>query len=237
MMQSSGGTRPKVIVAIPCLNTKGFIEDVVSGAKKHVDQVITVDDGSHDGTAEVASAAGALVISHSRNRGYGEAIKSCFRAARAGAADVLVTLDGDGQHNPDEIPRLLLPILQGEADMIIGSRFLSDEASVPGYRRFGIRVITFLFNLGSRTKVSDAQSGFRSYHRNLFSDLVLAEKGMGSSIETLEKARLRGAIIREVPVTCRYSSSGRGLRSIWHGLGVALAVIKIRCQSLFRRQG
>lgn len=233
MLSPSEETRPKTIAGIPCFNTGRFIKDIVSRAGKHVSQVIIIDDGSQDNTAEAARAAGALVVSHDRNRGYGTAISSSFEAAKANMADILVTLDGDGQHNPDEIPRLLDPILQGEADLVIGSRFLNTDVNIPGYRQFGIRTITFLFNLGSRTKVSDAQSGFRSYHRKLFSELVLTEKGMSVSIETLEKARRKGAVIKEVPIGCRYAPSSLNPRAIKHGLGIALAVIKIRLQSVF----
>lgn len=93
----------KTIAAIPCFNTEGFISDVVSRASKYVEQVVVIDDGSHDGTAERAKGAGAIVVSHSVNRGYGEAIRSCFEVAKANAADVLAILDGDGQHNPDDI--------------------------------------------------------------------------------------------------------------------------------------
>ncbi|MCL0098637.1 glycosyltransferase [Dehalococcoidia bacterium] len=100
-MTEAQQTRPKVLAAIPCFNTEPFIADVVSNAKKYVDQVIVIDDGSHDDTAEAARTAGALVISHEVNRGAGAATKSCFEAAKTNAADVLVILDGDAQHNPD----------------------------------------------------------------------------------------------------------------------------------------
>ncbi len=233
MLPPSEETGLKTIAGIPCFNTGRSIKDIVSKTGKYVTQVIIIDDGSQDNTAEAARAAGALVVSHDRNRGYGMAISSSFEAAKANSADILVTLDGDGQHNPDEIPKLLAPILQGEADLVIGSRFLNTDVNIPGYRQFGIRTITFLFNLGSRTKVSDAQSGFRSYHRNLFSELVLTEKGMSVSIETLEKARRKGAVIKEVPVGCRYVPSSLNLKAIKHGLGIALAVIKIRLQGAF----
>jgi len=230
-------SKPKVIAAIPCFNTKRSIKDIVSRARKHVDQVIAIDDGSHDGTVGAARAAGAVVISHGQNRGYGKAIKSCFEAARANAADVLVTLDGDGQHNPDEIPKLLAPILRGEADLIIGSRFLNNEVNIPRYRKFGIRVITFLFNLVSRTNVSDAQSGFRAYSRKIFETFPLSEKGMSVSIETLEKARGKAAIIKEVPISCLYTPSTLNLKTIRHGLGVALTVVKLRLKSKIRGVG
>jgi glycosyltransferase involved in cell wall biosynthesis len=185
----------KVLAAIPCFNTEPFIAGVVSRARKYVDLVVVIDDGSYDGTAEVARAAGALVINHDTNRGYGEAIKSCFEAGKINAADVLVTLDGDGQHNPDEIPKLLALILKEEADLVIGSRFLQPDQSpvssqqsrvtspsphplspdsgistsdsrlgtidsrpstidyrlttMPRYRKFGISVITWLWNLAA----------------------------------------------------------------------------------------
>ena len=96
--QSTQKTRPKVVVSIPCLNAERFIRDIIYKAKKYVDQVIVIDDGSTDDTSQVAKAAVALVINHDTKRGYGEAIKSCFEAAKANAADILVTLDGDDQH-------------------------------------------------------------------------------------------------------------------------------------------
>lgn len=226
--QPSRKTSPKVIAAIPCFNTEPFVVDIVSKARKYVDQVVVIDDGSHDGTAEAARAAGALVINHGINRGYGEAIKSCFEAAKANAADVLVVLDGDGQHNPDEISRLLAPIIQGEADLIVGSRFLTNEHNMPQYRRFGIGVITLLWNFGSKVKVSDAQSGFRAYSKKIFETLPLSEKGMSISIESLEKARRKRATIKEVPISCSYVPSTLNFGAIRHGLSVAFAVLKLR---------
>lgn len=228
LSQPSQNTRIKVIATIPCFNTELSIVDVVSGVKNHVDEVLVVDDGSQDRTAEMARTAGAVMISHGANRGYGEAIKTCFEATKANDADILITIDGDGQHNPEEIPLLLAPILKGEADMVIGSRLLTGGVNMPRYRKFGISVITFLFNLGSRIKVSDAQSGFRAYSRKTFENLSLSESGMSISIEILEKAKRKGDIIKEVPVTCIYPHSGLNLKSIKHGLGVALSVSWLR---------
>lgn len=227
-------TQPKIIAAIPCFNTERFIADVVSNAKKYVDQVIVINDGSQDGTVGVAKTAGALVVNHRVNRGYGEAIKSCFEAAKANTADVLVILDGDDQHNPDEIPLLLSPIVNGEADLVIGSRFLTNEVDMPRYRKFGISVITFLWNFGSRVKVSDAQSGFRAYGKKVFETFPPSEKGMSVSIETLEKARRKGAIIKEVPISCLYVPSTLNLRAIRHGFSVALSVVRIRLKNSLR---
>ncbi len=221
-------TQHRAVAAIPCLNTERFIADVVSRAKRYVDQVIVIDDGSHDGTAERAKAAGAIVINHRTNQGYGRAIRSCLEAARASGAEALVILDGDGQHDPDEIPRLLAPVLDGEADLVIGSRFLGVKGNMPRYRKFGIKIITLLFNLGSRTKVSDAQSGFRAYSKKLLETLSLSKRGMSISIETLEEIRRSGAIIKEVPISCLYTSSAINPKAISHGLGVAFSVVSIR---------
>ncbi len=228
----------KAVAAIPCYNTERFIGDVVSKARRQVKQVIVVDDGSHDNTTEAARAAGATVINHRVNRGYGESIKSCFEAARANAADILAILDGDGQHNPENLPRVLAPVIDGEADLVIGSRFLqpaqlTELVNMPRYRKFGINVITFLYNFGSKTKVSDAQSGFRAYNRKVVETLNLSEKGMSVSIEILVKARKKGFVIKEVPISCTYFSSKLNIKAIKHGLGVALSIVKIRLKNGF----
>jgi len=226
----SKGSKPKIIAAIPCFNTESSIEELSVRARTYVDQVVVVDDGSRDGTATAARAAGAFVKSHGKNGGYGEALKSCFEAAISHSADVLVILDGDGQHNPDEIPKLLTPVVNQEADLVIGSRFLQSarQTSMPRYRAFGINVITFLFNIASRKKVSDAQSGYRAYSKRVFEDFILTEKGMGISVETLEEAIKKGVNITEVPISCFYVQSRLSWEAIKHGLSVALSVIRIR---------
>lgn len=238
--RSSQQTHLKVVAVIPCYNTEYFISDVVSKAKKYVNEVIVVNDGSRDGTAEAAKAAGALVIHHGIRMGYGDAIKSCFEAAKANKADILVTLDGDGQHNPDELPQVLAPLLSGEADLVIGSRFLqlpqaTQQTNMPGYRKFGINVITFLYNFGSRIKVSDSQSGFRAYSKKILDTISLTEKGMGISVEVILKARERGFSIKEVPISCTYHSKSSTINPVSHGFGVAFTVVKLRFKDLLRR--
>ena len=218
----------KRIAAMPAFNVEGNIGTIVLKTKQHVDEVVVVDDGSRDATADAARAAGAKVVSHGTNRGYGEAIKSCFAAARTSGADVLVIFDADGQHDSNDIPRLLAPILHNEADLTVGSRFLDSAVSFPRYRKFGIEVINWLWNFGSKTKVSDTQSGFRAYSRELIDKFQLTAKGMSISVEILEKARRRRARIKEVPVSCSYEDSSLNWAAIEHGLGVALAVLAIR---------
>ena len=252
MGRESEDDRLRIVAAIPCFNTERSIADVVSRARRYVDEVIVVDDGTLDGTAQVARRAGALLATHESNGGYGAAIKSCFAAAADCAADILIILDGDGQHNPHEIPLLLEPILKEEADLVIGSRFWRQGATtqpiksnggnkMPAYRALGIKVITFLWDFGSRIKVSDAQSGFRAYNRKLFEKLPLSERGMSISIEILEEARRGGATIKEVPITCYYPASSVRSRAVKHGVGVALSVARIRLkyivQGLLKRDG
>ena len=233
--QSPRQTHPKVIAAIPCFNTGGSIGKVVSKAAKHVDLVIVIDDGSSDNTSEKARASGAQVISHEVNKGYGEAIKSCFKAGWANGADILVTLDADGQHNPDEIPSLTAPILNKEADIVIGSRFLSDQTDMPRYRRFGIKVITLLVNFGSKVKVRDAQSGFRAYSRRVLNAISPSETGMSVSVETLIRARAAGFGIKEVATSCHYHPQSSTKNPVVHGLEVALSVVRIRLKNSSHR--
>jgi glycosyltransferase involved in cell wall biosynthesis len=188
-----------------------------------------IDDGSTDNTAGAAQAAGAEVIRHKTNQGAGAATKTAFEAAKRRHADILVTLDGDGQHNPDEIPQLLAPILNREADLVIGSRFLRPNLrQMPKYRKFGINVITFLYNLGSKVRVSDSQCCFRAYNHRLIEAVSITEAGFGFSVQVLIQARKKGFTIKEVPISCIYHSQGSSLNPVIHGLGVAFNVIKHR---------
>lgn len=218
----------KVVAAISCLNEATYIGAVVAAALMHVDTVIVVDDGSTDGTGQVAEAAGAHVVRHSRRMGAGAAARSCLQAGLDQDADVLVTLDGDGQHNANEIPDVIAPVLEGESDLVIGSRFMGKSNNVAAYRRFGIWVITALYNVGAAVTVADAQSGFRSYSRRALETLTITENGFGFSVETLVEARRAGLHISEVPISCFYHSESHSLNPVIHGVTVALDVVRQR---------
>ena len=192
----------RIVAGIPSFNTEKTIKDVVNNTLRYVDEVVVIDDGSQDQTVVVAKAAGARVISHGLNKGYGVAIKSCFEVAKKDRVDILIIIDGDGQNNPDEIPGLLATMINERADLVIGSRFLNDSQNIPQYRKFGIGVITFLWNFGSKIKITDAQSGFRAYGKKVLRDIDFSETGMDSSIVIIEKIRRNGALIKEVPITC-----------------------------------
>ena len=219
--------RLKTIAVIPCLNEERFISEIVSKTTKYVDTVVVIDDGSTDGTANAAANAGAEVIRHAQRQGAGAATRSGFAEAIQRGADVVVTLDGDGQHNPDEIPALMEPALSGTADLIIGSRFLCD-AAVPRYRKFGIDIITSLYNMGHKVKIADAQSGFRAYSRKALDVINISYPGFEFSVQSLVQVRKHGLRILEVPISCIYHDYGSSQNPLTHGLSVAWAVVKIR---------
>jgi glycosyltransferase involved in cell wall biosynthesis len=216
--------KPKIVVAIPCLNEERCIGSIVVKAKKFANSVVVIDDGSTDATAEIAAGAGAMVHQHGRNRGYGTAIRSALGKGRQLGADVLVILDGDGQHDPGDIPKLVKPLLDGEADVVIGSRFLGAAKKPPFYRRVGQRALTAITNAGSGQKISDSQSGFRAYSAKALKQLNLAENGMSVSSEMQFAISKAGLKVAEVPIDVSYTG-GAKRSPIGHGLSVLSRVL------------
>jgi glycosyltransferase involved in cell wall biosynthesis len=223
-----------VVVGIPAFNEEKTIARVVLGAQKHADIVVVCDDGSTDLTSEIAERLGAVVIHHEQNSGYGAALQSLFKRARELNADVLVTLDSDGQHDPAQIPRVVKPIEDGVAEVVLGSRFMDEKgtADMPAYRRFGVKVITKLSNRLGKNGVSDAQSGFRAYSKHAMERLgVISANGMSASIELLQAISKTGLSVCEVPISCKYSNSV-GVKTskenaVTHGLGLVMSIIKL----------
>jgi len=218
----------RILVCIPAYNEAKAISEIVLKSKKYADGVIVYDDGSTDDTAEVASTAGATVIRNPENKGYGAAIRSLFQAAKENDADIMVTLDSDGQHDPDQIPELLAPLKQGY-DIVIGSRFLnkSDKQKVPKYRSLGIKTITKFTEAASYNGITDSQSGFRAYNRNALSKINLFEDGMAVSTEILLRAREQKLLATEVPITINYDIKDTSTHNpISHGIGVLYSVFQ-----------
>jgi len=212
------------LACIPAYNEENHIADVIKKSLLYVDQVVVCDDGSTDDTAKIAKSAGAIVISQS-NQGYGAAISTLFDYARRNNAKIMVTLDSDGQHNPEQIPLLLDAIITHGVDVSVGSRFLGDtEAS--GYRKAGIKIITSAANYGTNLKISDSQSGFRAYSRKAISTIHPTEQGMSVSTEILLKISNKGLSLAEVPISIIYGSDTSEHNSVSHGVSVLMNTLK-----------
>jgi glycosyltransferase involved in cell wall biosynthesis len=224
--------KPFVVAGIPACNEEHSIARVVMGAQRFVDVVIVCDDGSTDLTAEIAERLGADVVQHECNSGYGAAIKSLFERACELGADILVTLDADGQHDPSEIPQVVKPIVQGKAEIAIGSRFLEANGTkeMPLYRRVGARLITKLVNVSSKNGANDAQSGFRAYDCDALKRLSVFETGMGASVEILLEASKNDLKICEVPISCKYDAGDVATSTenpLTHGIGVVMSILRL----------
>lgn len=230
-MQNALNGGYSIIAGLPMYNEEETIGTVVTMTKDFVDEVVCVDDGSSDSSARIAESCGAIVHRHRVNRGYGGALKSLFQVAREKDVDILVILDSDGQHDPESIPNLIQPIIDGEADFVIGSRFVDGGRTeqMPAYRRLGIKVITAASNLSSDLDISDTQSGFRAFSRKAIERLRFDSDGMELSLEMLEDANEKNLQIREVPTVIRYDvPKGSNFTAISHGFAVlAYAMISL----------
>lgn len=194
----------KILAAIPCYNEEVTIGSVVLKAKRYVDEVLVVDDGSIDDTARVAEEAGATVIKHEENKGKASAIRTAFRYALENDFDAVVTLDGDGQHNADEIPNLLKPVIDNKADIAIGFRF-GRLTEMPLWRKMGKRVLDYATGVGA-SKITDSQCGFRVFNRKAIEKFARRLRGNGFSVESeqLVLANDYDLKIAEVRISCRY---------------------------------
>ena len=218
----------KVAAGIPAFNEEKNIGSIIVQLLKIVDSVIVCNDGSSDNTGIIAKKMGAIVVSHERNLGYGAGIKSLFLKARELGVDVLVTLDADGQHNPEDVRNVLEPIKKHETDIVIGSRFLDQsQQQIPSYRKAGIKIITKLANTTLDKTITDSQSGFRAYNSNVLSEIIPLEHGMGVSNEILIKANKKGFTISEIPITVSYEGDTSTHNPISHGASVIFSTLKV----------
>ena len=219
------------VACIPAYNEERKIKEIVKKALPYVDKVVVCDDGSTDNTAALAKKAGAIVISHEKNLGYGATITTLFSYCRKNNAEIMVTLDGDGQHNPDQIPDLINVILKHNVDVVIGSRSLRDDKDLPNYRKAGIKIITSTINSATNLKVTDSQSGFRAYSRTAIDLIHPSESGMSVSTEILLKISNNGLSMAEVPITVSYTGNTSTEHPVTHGshvIGTTLKYVSIK---------
>lgn len=225
---SSGATdNPRPIIAlIPAYNEERFIGSLVLSVKTYVDEVIVIDDGSHDRTVEIAKSAGAKVIQHQCNQGKAAAVNTGFNYVRGLGAAAVVMLDGDGQHCADDIPIVLSPIINGEADITIGSRFLDVKSDIPAYRQIGQHGLTLVTNLTSGVSISDSQSGFRAFSSNALSHLTFSQGGFSIESEMQFLVGDNKLRIAEVPIKVIYAERAKR-NPVRHGMQVLNGIMRL----------
>ena len=216
----------KVIVSIPAYNEEKNIGPLILNLKKQGYEILICDDASNDQTCELSKQLGATVIKHEKNQGYGGAIQSLFNKAREIKPDILVTFDGDGQHNFRDIKNLIKPIIDNKSDLVIGSRFLDKKSNIPKYREAGIKTITKLTNVSHNVNVTDAQSGLRAYSLKVLETIFPSEESMGISTEILIKAAEQNLKISEIPIVVSYEGKTSTHNPTSHGLTVIGTTLK-----------
>ena len=217
----------KVTIGIPAFNEEKNIAKMIVKLKKIYDEIIVCNDGSADLTGEIAENLGVIVINHKQNLGYGAGINSIIKKSKEIDTDILVTFDADGQHKVEDVKKVIEPIKNGDADLVIGSRFLSKtKEKIPEYRKIGINIITKVTNAGLKKKITDSQSGFRAYSKDLISKLDISDMGMGISTEILIKTNSLGFRIAEIPITILYEGKTSTQNPISHGTSVLFSTIK-----------
>jgi len=228
----------RILCIIPCYNEEITIGSIVIKCKQYVDEVLVIDDGSNDKTSYIAKNAGAVVLSHNRNLGKAAGIKTGFKYALENKFDYAITIDGDGQHNADEIPQLLNKLIssreKGEnVDISLGSRSGSNT-EMPNWRRVGKRVLDYATSFGNGGLVTDSQCGFRVFSKKAVKAIYPKLKGDAFSLESeqLILANELGLGITQANVTCKYKSIGNSKststkKPTSHGFGVLSYVIWI----------
>src|SRR6266851_6290485 len=215
-----------IVVAIPAYNEDRFIGSLVLKLRAHDRRILVIDDGSSDATADLAEAAGATVVRHEHNQGKMAAVQTAFEQARRMAADALVLLDGDSQHDPADVDGLVEPILSGDADMVVGSRFAGVRSAIPRWRVAGQHALTMATNVGSGLRLSDTESGFRAFSRRALEEMRFTGSGFAIEPATQFQAKARGWKVVEVPIHVHYEEPMKR-NPVWHGFGQLDAILRL----------
>lgn len=213
----------KKIACIPAFNVERTIGGIVKECLLYVDEVLVCDDGSTDQTSKIAEQNGAQVIRHQKNYGYGAALITLFDKAREKNTDIMITLDGDGQDIPEFIPRLIAPLSYEGTDIVIGSRFLQNDA-VPGHR--GIKIITNATSFGNNIRITDVHSGFRAFSKKAISTIHPTEYGIAVNSEIIAKAANKGLRLVEVPVVISYDATDSMAPKIPKSVKILAAILR-----------
>jgi glycosyltransferase involved in cell wall biosynthesis len=217
------------LAIIPAYNEERFIGSVVLKTLDYINQVIVIDDGSTDATAQIAAKAGAQVISHDCNQGKGAALNTAFHLARELNSNAVVLLDADGQHCPEEIEQVLAPILDGEADIVLGSRYIGEHNEIPRHRVMGHWVFNRITRMASGVPASDSQSGYRAFSNQAIQAICFSSTGFSVESEMQFLIREHDLKYVEVPITIRYSDKPKR-NVLQHGLHVLNGILRLAGQ-------
>lgn len=217
----------KTIVVIPAYNVAPVLTEVVRSVVPHVDEVLVVDDGSSDTTAQAALSGGALLAVHAINRGQGAALQTGMDIALRRGADIIIHFDGDGQHPADQINRLVEPIKTGDVQVVLGSRFLDETSNVPAIRRKVLKLGGIFTRLMSGLNITDPHSGFRALSREAAQKIRLRQDRSAHASEFLQLLARQQLSYQEIPVTIRYTdySMSRG-QSSWAAIRIVIDLLK-----------
>lgn len=224
---------PRILLIIPAQNEAANLAQVIDEARAALEAgIVVVDDGSTDGTGEIAVEKGVELLSLPFNLGIGGAMQTGYRFARNGGYDIAVQVDGDGQHDAGQVPQLIEPLLSGECDMTVGSRYLKkDSYNGPAARRLGTAVFSRILSLILRQRLTDATSGFRAVNRDLIGLFARDYPRDYPEVEALLLVHMAHRRICEIPVTMRLREGGRSsisaFRSIYYMVKVLLALIVV----------
>ncbi|MFA5022258.1 MAG: glycosyltransferase family 2 protein [Patescibacteria group bacterium] len=194
-----------ISTVIPAYNEAKKIGQVINEIKDKVTKIIVVNDGSNDATGEIASQGGAIVLNHFINRGQGAALQTGINFALAKGADIILTFDADGQHQASDIDKMIQPLLLGQVQVVLGSRFLGQKAKMPFVRKVILKLATLFTQLYTGLKVTDTHNGFRAFSRQAAELIEIKQDGMAHASEIIEQIRKYDLKYIEVPVVIEYT--------------------------------